>query len=83
MVVKRRKIMALLFDLVFSNCLKTFHWSWMCEHDDDKMVLTIRLVNAVLTGIIWTVFVFSSTEFNINISATLKMSIVQVTCISN
>ena len=71
--------MVLLFDFFSFNFIKTFHWSWMCEHDDDKMVLTIRLANALLTGIIWTLFVFSSTEFNIDISETLKMSIVQVT----
>ena len=33
--------------------LQKFHWTWLCEHDDNRMNLTLRVVNAINSTIIW------------------------------
>ena len=56
---------------------KTFHWSWMCGKQDDNVILTIRMLNALITWIIWSVWIFDPEK--VSISETLKITIVQVT----
>ena len=55
---------------------QTFHWTWMCENEDDKMVLVIRLVGGATTMIIWSTWAIPSVE--VAVSKALQIGIVQV-----
>jgi hypothetical protein len=48
----------------------------MCENEDDKMVLVIRMVSAAITMIIWSTWAIPSVE--VAVSKTLHIGIVQV-----
>ena len=60
----------------YSTGNKTFHWTWMCENEDDKMVMIIRMVNAAITMIIWSTWAIPWAE--VDVSNSLQIGIVQV-----
>ena len=49
----------------------------MCAKEEDNLIIIIRMLNALITWIIWTVWIFHPEE--VAISETLKITIVQVT----
>lgn len=44
---------------------QTFHWTWMCENEDDQMVLVIRMISAAITMLIWLSWVSDVFEIGI------------------
>ena len=48
----------------------------MCENEDDKMVLVIRMVSGAITMVIWSTWAIPSVE--VTVSSALQIGIVQV-----
>ena len=57
-----------------------FHWTWLCEHDDENMILVLRCVNGVITIVLWgTWTILPSSLF---ITPSVEITLVQVsTCV--
>ena len=55
---------------------KIYHWSWLCDHDDEKIIWTLRRLNAAVTIIvmvIWSAFPATITQ-----TLVMNVSVVQV-----
>ena len=55
---------------------QVFHWPWLCEHEDTKIVNVLRASNFIISLTIWVTWILNPTD--IVISSTAKITIVQV-----
>ena len=59
-----------------NDIYQVFHWPWLCEHEDTKVVLVLRVSNAIISLTIWITWIANPTD--VVISSMAKISVVQV-----
>ena len=63
-------------NIIINDFAQVFHWPWLCEHEDTKIVNVLRASNFIISLTIWVTWILNPTD--IVISSTAKITIVQV-----